>query len=49
MRQIYFGADGSITLGSFGPDEVSLVRRAVEAGIPLLAGAVSRTSRWPTR
>ncbi len=38
MRQIYFGADGSIALGSFGPDEVSLVRRAVEAGVPLLAG-----------
>ena len=38
MRQLYFGADGNVSLGSFGPDEVSLIRRAVEAGMPLLAG-----------
>ena len=36
-----------LSLGSFGPDEVSLLRRAVAAGIPLLAGrrAVPRRGR----
>ena len=37
-RQMYFGADQLIPLGSFGPDEVALLRRAVEAGMPLVAG-----------
>ena len=38
-RQMYFGADAHISLGSFGPDEVPLLRRALDAGIPLVPGA----------
>ena len=38
MRQLYFGADGQVSLGSFGPDLVALLQRAVDAGMPLLAG-----------
>ncbi len=38
-RQMYFGADAHLTLGTFGPNEVALLARAVEAGVPLLAGA----------
>jgi superfamily II DNA or RNA helicase len=37
-RQMYFGADSHLSLGSFGPDEVALLRRAAETGMPLLAG-----------
>src|SRR4051794_39457890 len=38
-RQIVFGVDGSIPLGGFGPDEMRLLRRCVDAGIELVAGA----------
>ena len=38
-RQMYFGADAHISLGSFGPDEVPLLRRAVDTGMPLVPGA----------
>ncbi|MEP7089489.1 MAG: DEAD/DEAH box helicase [Nocardioidaceae bacterium] len=38
-RQMYFGADPHLTLGTFGPDEVDLLRRAVAAGMPLVSGA----------
>jgi superfamily II DNA or RNA helicase len=37
-RQMYFGADAHLSLGTFGPDEVPLLRRAVEAGMPLVPG-----------
>ncbi len=37
-RQMYFGADNHLTLGGFGPDEVALLHRAVDAGITLVAG-----------
>ena len=48
MRQLYFGADGHVSMGSFGPDEIRLLHRAVAAGIPLLAGAgLSRVTVAP--
>jgi SNF2 family DNA or RNA helicase len=37
-RQMYFGADNHLTLGGFGPDEVGLLQRAVDAGVTLVAG-----------
>ncbi|MDX6298922.1 MAG: hypothetical protein QOF53_136 [Nocardioidaceae bacterium] len=37
-RQMYFGADAHLPLGSFGPDEVRLLRRATDAGMPLVPG-----------
>jgi superfamily II DNA or RNA helicase len=37
-RQMYFGADNHIRLGGFGPDEVGLLHRAVQAGVTLVAG-----------
>ena len=37
-RQMYFGADAFLTLGGFGPDEVALLRRAVDVGMPLVPG-----------
>lgn len=37
-RLMYFGADAHLTLGSFGPDEMRLLRRAGEAGMPIVAG-----------
>ena len=39
MRQLFFGADGHVALGSFGRDEVGLLTRAVEAGVALVPGA----------
>ena len=48
MRQLYFGADGHVSMGSFGPDEIPLLHRAVAAGIPLLAGTgLSRVTVAP--
>ncbi|MGA8211442.1 MAG: DEAD/DEAH box helicase [Nocardioidaceae bacterium] len=38
-RQMYFSADPLLSLGSFGPDEPRLLRRAVETGMPLVPGA----------
>ena len=38
-RQMYFGSDAHLSLGTFGPDEALLLRRAVDAGMPLVAGA----------
>ena len=38
-RQMYFGADAHLSLGTFGPDEVALLRRAADAGIAILPGA----------
>jgi superfamily II DNA or RNA helicase len=38
-RQMYFGADAHLSLGTFGPDEAGLLRRAVDAGVPLVPGA----------
>jgi superfamily II DNA or RNA helicase len=37
-RQMYFGAEAHLSVGSFGPDEMRLLHRAVEVGMPLLAG-----------
>jgi superfamily II DNA or RNA helicase len=37
-RQLFFGADQLIPLGSFGPGEVDLLRRAEAAGMPLVPG-----------
>ena len=37
-RQMYFGSDAHLSLGTFGPDEALLLRRAVDAGMPLVAG-----------
>jgi superfamily II DNA or RNA helicase len=37
-RQMYFGADAFLTLGGFGPDEVALLRRAADVGMPLVPG-----------
>jgi superfamily II DNA or RNA helicase len=37
-RQMYFGADAHLPLGSFGPDEVRLLQRATDAGMPLVPG-----------
>ncbi len=37
-RQMYFGADAHLSLGTFGPDEVRLLGRAVETGMPLVPG-----------
>ncbi len=37
-RQMYFGAEAHLSLGSFGPDETRLLHRAGEVGMPLLAG-----------
>jgi superfamily II DNA or RNA helicase len=37
-RQMYFGADGHLSLGAFGPDEVALLRRAVGVGVTLVPG-----------
>ncbi|NUR05913.1 MAG: DEAD/DEAH box helicase [Nocardioidaceae bacterium] len=38
-RQIVFGVDGSIPVGGFGPDEMRLLRRCVDAGVALVPGA----------
>jgi superfamily II DNA or RNA helicase len=48
MRQLYFGADGHVSMGSFGPDEIALLHRAVATGMPLLAGnGLSRVALAP--
>jgi superfamily II DNA or RNA helicase len=44
-RQMYFGADAHLPLGSFGPDEVGLLRRATDAGMPLVPGTGLREVR----
>ena len=49
-RQMYFGADAFLTLGGFGPDEVALLRRAVDVGMPLVPGpGLSTVEVAPTR
>jgi len=37
-RQLYAGSDPYLSLGSFGPDEARLLRRAAEAGVALVPG-----------
>jgi superfamily II DNA or RNA helicase len=37
-RQMYFGADAHLSLGSFGAQELRLLRRAVDVGMPLVPG-----------
>jgi superfamily II DNA or RNA helicase len=37
-RVMYFGADAHLPLGSFGADEIRLLHRARDAGMPLVAG-----------
>ena len=47
-RQLYFGAEPHLPLGSFGPDEVTLLQRAVEAGVEIVPGAgISTVSLVP--
>src|SRR3954447_15313465 len=38
-RQTFVGSESHLPLGSFGPAEMDLLRRAVDAGMPLVPGA----------